>query len=529
MSTAAPTLPPISGPARSGNMLAMVQADYRPSLMRDASGFAQSAYAQGKKSMPACSDGAIDKAIASPDVTIERCGGLAIVRFGGVMKFDYGVYEWMMRDCWTVQIAAALDECAADASITAVLLEVNSPGGTVSGFADIAQAADRLNATGKQIAVLAHERLCSAAYWLACRVAGSTGVIVATQTATVGSIGICIMAFDTSRAYEDAGVKVIPITTGTMKAAGADGVPISDAVVSMYQALADETFTRFAADVAAARGISVDDVAALQGAALSADQGLQAKLIDGIVDAATFIENMENAYGNEQKTATAPATKVPGVQGLLRDSVVGVQADDEDDSSDMTGDDDSVDIDPENDDDSVYIDPDEEKGKAMSTTKTEASATQAPAAAAAPAAATLAELKAIFPDSPDQVIASMEANHTVMEAQTARIKQLEGRVTASAATAANLAGLPPASKTASVGDSSAANVGNPLVGVAGAPSHARDGDNHPFMQAVTAHAQKNKLDAREALIQVGQMRPDLHASYIQSLKAGDPVKLANRG
>ena len=162
----------------------------------------------------------------------------------------------------------------------------------------------------------------------------------------------------------------------------------------------------------------------------------------------------------------------------------------------------------------------------MGTTKTDTAATPTPAA---PTAATLAELKAIFPDSPDQVIASMEANHTVMDAQAARIKQLEGRVTASAATAAQLAGLPPASKTSAVGDGSAANVGNPLVGVAGAPSHARDGDNHPFMQAVTAHAQKNKLDAREATIQVAQMRPDLHASYIHSLKAGDPVKLANRG
>ena len=526
MPTLTPTIPTISGPARSGNMLAMVQADYRPTLMRDASGFAQSAYSKGNKPGPACVDGVVDKVYTTPDVTIDRTGALAVVRFGGVMKFDYGLYEWIMRDCWTVQIAAALDECASDPSIAAVLLEINSPGGTVSGFADIAQAADRLNASGKQIAVLAHERLCSAAYWLACRVAKSTGVIVATQTATVGSIGICIMAFDTSRAYEDAGVKVIPITTGTMKAAGADGVPISDSVVAMYQTLADETYTKFSADVAAARGISVDDVTALQGAALSADQGMAAKLIDGIVDAATFIENFEIAYGNEPKKSAAPAGKVPNVQSLLRDSVVGVQNADDEDESDMTGsDDDSVDIDPDDEsDDSVDIDPDDEKGKAMSK---DAPST-APATPAAPTAATLAELKAIFPDAADQVIASMEAGHTIQQAQAARIAQLEARASASAATAAQLAGLPPASKTTAVGTGAGTPAGNPMVGIAGAPSHPRDGDDHAFIQAVTAHAQKNSLSARDATIQVAQMRPELHANYIQSLKAGDPVKLANR-
>src|SRR6185436_13049667 len=137
---------------------------------------------------------------------------------------------------------------AADPSIKTILLLIDSPGGTIAGTAELA---DSVAAANKIKPVIAHadDQMASAAYWIAsqCR------MITSNRTALVGSIGTYVEVYDTSKMYENAGVKVHMISTGPHKGALVDGTPVTDDQLAEVQKLVDSLNRHFLAAVSAGR------------------------------------------------------------------------------------------------------------------------------------------------------------------------------------------------------------------------------------------------------------------------------------
>jgi ClpP class serine protease len=123
--------------------------------------------------------------------------------------------------------------------------------------------------------------IASAAYYLA---AGTRG-IVATQSASVGSIGVYIPWMDTSAQYEREGLKPDPIvnTGGDLKALGFGG-KLTDAQRTHLQESVDASFAEFTAHILAHRMVPAS---AMRGQVLSGSGALAANLIDAIGDMAT--------------------------------------------------------------------------------------------------------------------------------------------------------------------------------------------------------------------------------------------------
>jgi signal peptide peptidase SppA len=178
----------------------------------------------------------------------------------------------------TVRVRQAIREAAADPSIRSILLNIESPGGTVAGTAEL--AADVAQAdTIKPVYAQIDDMGASAAYW----VASQARKVYANATAMVGSLGTVLYVEDSSKAAEAAGVKVIPVTTGAYKATGADGTEVTDDQLEYLQGLVDDLNSYFKAGVRSGRDLTVAATDSLfDGRVHVAAKAQELGLIDGV-------------------------------------------------------------------------------------------------------------------------------------------------------------------------------------------------------------------------------------------------------
>ena len=100
----------------------------------------------------------------------------------------------------------------ADDQISAIVFDIDSPGGTVAGCFDLVD--EIFNARGaKRIVAVANESALSAAY----AIASACDQIYVNRTASVGSIGVMAVHIDQSGADEQAGLKYTAIFSGDHK------------------------------------------------------------------------------------------------------------------------------------------------------------------------------------------------------------------------------------------------------------------------------------------------------------------------
>lgn len=177
------------------------------------------------------------------------------------------------------QIKGWLRAAVADEKVSGIVLDVDSPGGTIGGVMELAQAIEELQrASGKKIVTYTRGQCCSAAYWIT---AGSYAIL-ASPSADVGSIGVYLAMYDQSKRFEIAGYRVEIIKAGSLKAIGVPGTPLTDAQREHLQEGVDEIYGAFTAHVSAHRASVSPD--AMQGQAFSAARALEAGLIDDITD-----------------------------------------------------------------------------------------------------------------------------------------------------------------------------------------------------------------------------------------------------
>ena len=181
----------------------------------------------------------------------------------------------------------ALREAVQDPDVSSIMLDIDSPGGTISGTA---QLAEEVRAAGQEKPVHAHadDLIASAAYWIGAQ----ANRLTAFETSDVGSIGVYVVVDDSSQFFEENGVKVHRIRSGPKKGIGVDGVPITKDEVAHLQTRVDKAAAMFVDAVAEGRGLKRADVERL--ATGEAWYGPEAHDL-GLIDA---VENVETAHAN---------------------------------------------------------------------------------------------------------------------------------------------------------------------------------------------------------------------------------------
>jgi signal peptide peptidase SppA len=196
----------------------------------------------------------------------------------------------------TQQFSAVLRQMLADDTVGQILIDIDSPGGSVYGVAELASEIVKARAQ-KPVVAVANSLAASAAYWLGC----SASEFYVTPGGEVGSIGVWQAHFDYSKALEEDGVKPTLISAGKFKVEGNPYVPLDEQAQAFMQSRVDDYYNAFVEAVAIGRGVSVNDVRTGmgEGRVLGADAALALNMVDGI---ASFDDVLAKMQANIRST-----------------------------------------------------------------------------------------------------------------------------------------------------------------------------------------------------------------------------------
>jgi len=209
-------------------------------------------------------------------------GAVAVIPIRGVIRQRRSAFEDMFGMSFgttTEDLMQACQQAMADESVKAVVFDIDSPGGTTAGVAELADAMFKMRGQKPMVAV-ANAMCASAAYHLA----SQCDEIVGTPSSLTGSIGVFAVHEDMSRMIDAMGVTVTMIAAGKYKTETNPFEPLSEDAKAAIQRMVDEHYSLFVGAVARGRGVTAAEVRAGfgQGRALSAKDAKAAGLIDRI-------------------------------------------------------------------------------------------------------------------------------------------------------------------------------------------------------------------------------------------------------
>lgn len=146
-------------------------------------------------------------------------------------------------------LAAQIRDAATDPEVSAIVLDISSPGGEASGMAGLADLIRQVGET-KSVTAFVNDMATSAAYGIA----SAAQEIVVSPTSMVGSIGVVMLHADHSGELASKGIKPTLIFAGSHKVDGNPFEPLSEDVRADLQASVDAYYEQFLGVVSAGRG-----------------------------------------------------------------------------------------------------------------------------------------------------------------------------------------------------------------------------------------------------------------------------------
>lgn len=203
-------------------------------------------------------------------------------------------------------IVRQLEELRDDGRVKAVILRINSPGGSPAAAQEIVEAVKKLREMKPVIASLG-DIATSGAYYIA----APCNLIVASPDTMTGSIGAIWVFEDRSKYYEDEGIEFTVIKSGEMKDMGADWRALTEEEKNYAQRIVDEVFKRFLSTVSTFRNVSEENLMEISdGRVITGEMAKELGLVDDFGNLESCIElasemlgleNPEIIYYNEPK------------------------------------------------------------------------------------------------------------------------------------------------------------------------------------------------------------------------------------
>jgi capsid assembly protease len=242
-------------------------------------------------------------------------GGVAVLRMSGILSPKANLLMQVSGGVSTQMMTKQLESAAADPRVSAIVLSMDTPGGSVIGVPESAAAVKALSAI-KPIVVHSDGVLASAGYWIG---SAANAIYLSGSTAMAGSIGIVInRTFDPSAATKEE-----HIIAGRYKCISVANEPLSKEARAIHQADVDYVYSLFIDDVAAYRGTTaqlvLDNMA--DGRVFRGQQAIDAGLVDGMITLDALVEQVAAnpaQFSTRRKSVFAgkPNSKPAGVQAL---------------------------------------------------------------------------------------------------------------------------------------------------------------------------------------------------------------------
>ncbi len=188
-------------------------------------------------------------------------------------------------------VTDGIKQAEEDSSVSAIVLDVNSPGGSPVASEEIMNAVKN---SKKPVVVWISDIGASGAYL----VASPADKIVASPSSIVGSIGVILSLTDLSGLYQKIGVNQYAIKAGEYKDMGASYRNLTPKEAEMLQEMVDQDYEYFINQVAENRNLDISYVRSIaEGKIYTGTQAKDLKLVDETGDREKAIESAARLGG----------------------------------------------------------------------------------------------------------------------------------------------------------------------------------------------------------------------------------------
>jgi len=175
------------------------------------------------------------------------------IRLEGVISAEKYSGLLMEETITPEEIISQLDEAESNPDVKAILIRVNSPGGSAAASQEIYE---ELKKVEKPVVVSVSETCASGAYYIS----AAADSIIANRSSSVGSIGVIMQIPNFEGLFEQLGIEYVTIKQGEFKDVGSPDRPITEEETSMLEAQLKEIYEQFISDVADSRGMEISEV-----------------------------------------------------------------------------------------------------------------------------------------------------------------------------------------------------------------------------------------------------------------------------
>lgn len=229
--------------------------------------------------------GTVQAIMARPGVRMEKTeyvkirGTVAVVEIiGPIFHYD-NIMSWIFGWPAAEQLIMELEAVQNNPAVQSIVLHIDSPGGQVGGVAEL--AGHIKHRIIKPVVAYVGDMGASAAYWIA----SAADMIIANETAEVGSIGVVM----TMRRGSDNQIEIVSSVSPKKRPD-----PNTDAGRAVLQARADNLADVFVNTIMANRGMTRDQVLSIGGDVVIASKAVDLGLIDDIGNLEPTIAALQN-------------------------------------------------------------------------------------------------------------------------------------------------------------------------------------------------------------------------------------------
>lgn len=230
-----------------------------------------------------------------------RAGSVVVIPVYGVIEHRSDFWMELLGGTSVEGIRSAIHDAMADATVSAVVLDVDSPGGSVAGVTELATEIRDARGGAKPIVAVANTLAASAAYWLA----SQADQVVVTPSGSVGAIGVYAVHQEASRLLDEMGITTTIVSAGPHKTEANEFEPLTDEARDSLQERVDATYRQFLADVGAGRRIDASQVEEQYGGGrvLDARKALAAGMVDRVETLSATVKRLGTVAGRRRAMA----------------------------------------------------------------------------------------------------------------------------------------------------------------------------------------------------------------------------------
>ena len=239
---------------------------------------------------------------------------IAIVYVDGMIVGGRGQVGLFTEGGGTDALIRQLHTARDDESVKAIILRINSPGGTVPASQEVGEELKKIRATGKPVITSMADMAASGGYWLA----ACTDKIYANPSTITGSLGVYMPYSNWEELYKKIGVSQEKIKSGPHKDILSPDRQLTEEERAIIQVMVDDMYNQFVEVIAEGRHLDLAKVRELaDGRIYTGRQAKEVGLVDELGNMYDAIDGAANMVGLQGRPEIVEYGKLNAIEALL--------------------------------------------------------------------------------------------------------------------------------------------------------------------------------------------------------------------